>query len=266
MEKITSKDGTQIAYEKVGNGPAVILVEGASGSRGFGFSEGMSKLLSPDFTVYWYDRRGRGDSTDTQPYSVDREIEDIEALIDKAGGAAYVYGISSGACLALEAAIKLGDKIKKLALYEAPYDSSEEGQKIWREYTANLEKAIAENRRGDAVVLFMKLVLVPDEMIDGMKSSPMWSYMESIAPTLVYDAQCMGEDRGAPVERAKQVTAKTLIMDGSKSLEKYPFMSRSAEELAKAIPNSERKTVEGQGHDVSSEVLAPVLRDFFKDD
>lgn len=98
----------------------MILVDGAMGFRGFGFGNSLSDLLSQHFTVYSYDRRGRGESTNSKPFAVDREIEDIEALINEAGGPAYVYGISSGACLALEAAIKLDGKIKKLALFEPP--------------------------------------------------------------------------------------------------------------------------------------------------
>src|SRR5690242_9572602 len=123
MNKVTSKDGTQIAYDKRGAGPALILVDGAMCFRSFGPMAPLAELLAPDFSVYNYDRRGRGDSGDTQPYSLGREIEDIEALIEEAGGSAMVFGISSGGCLALESAVQLGAKISKLAVYEPPYDS-----------------------------------------------------------------------------------------------------------------------------------------------
>lgn len=224
---------------------------------------GLAQLLSSNFTVYNYDRRGRGDSTDTKPFALKREIEDIEALIDEAGGSAYVYGISSGACLAMEAAAELGGKVTKLAMYEAPYDESEGAAEKWKDYRSKLDEAIAADRRGDAIVLFMTLVGVPDDMIAGMKNSPMWPGLEAVAPTLPYDAAAMGEDRSVQVDHAAKVTAETLVMDGGANLEAMPFMHASAETLAKAIPNAERRTIEGQSHDVSSEILAPVLIEFF---
>src|SRR5438128_6500893 len=148
---VTSKDGTRIAYDTIGHGPAVILVAGALCSRSFWSGPELAKLLAPRFTVYNYDRRGRGDSGDTKPYAVEREVEDIKALIDEAGGAAYLYGHSSGASLALEAAIKLGGKVKKLAMYEAPYNDDDEAKRAWKEYTNQLTNLLAANRRGDAV-------------------------------------------------------------------------------------------------------------------
>src|SRR6184192_3362126 len=137
MNTVTSKDGTKIAYDKTGYGPAVIHVAGAMATRSFGFPD-HARLLESHFTVYTYDRRGRGESTDTQPFAVEREIEDIEALINEAGGEAFLYGISSGAALALEATIKLGHKVKKLALYEAPYDSDDARQQAFRTYRKQL--------------------------------------------------------------------------------------------------------------------------------
>src|SRR5512135_181422 len=131
MPKVTSKDGTIIGYDTKGKGPAVILVDGAIGYRAMGFGNNLQDLLAEHFTVYAYDRRGRGESSDTKPYALEREIEDIDALIKEAGGSAFVYGISSGACLALEAAMRLGGKIKKLALYEPPYDDAPGSQQAW---------------------------------------------------------------------------------------------------------------------------------------
>jgi len=257
----TSKDGTRIAYDDSGQGPAVILVIGALATRAD--DSELAQLLASHFTVYSYDRRGRGDSSDTQPYAVDREIEDIEALIDEAGGSAYVYGISSGACLALEAATTLGDKVKKLAIYEAPYNEGEGVAEEWKELRSKLDEFISVGRRGDAVALFMRFVGSPDEMVAEMKASPMWPGMEAIAPTLAYDTAVVGEDRSVPVELAAKLKAVTLVMDGDASLEAMPFVRPTAEKLARAIPNAQRRTIEGQGHDVSSEVLAPVLVEFF---
>src|SRR5439155_21940419 len=133
MNTVTSKDGTKIAYDETGHGPAVIHVAGAMGTRSFGFPD-HARLLESHFTVYNYDRRGRGDSTDTKPFAVQREVEDIDALIKEAGGSAFVYGISSGAALAMEAAIALGNKFKKLAMYEAPYNSDDTARQAWKEY------------------------------------------------------------------------------------------------------------------------------------
>jgi pimeloyl-ACP methyl ester carboxylesterase len=215
MLTVTSKDGTTITYDKAGQGPVVILVEGAMGSRSA--SAGLAKLLAPDFTVYSSNRRGRGESTDTEPYAVQKEVEDIEALIESAGAAACVYGISSGGALALEAAARLNGKVKKLAIYEVPYDSSEPGIKAWREYRTPLSELVEAGRRGDAVALFMKFVGVPDEMLEGMRHAPMWHAMEGIAPTLVYDAAVLGEDRPLPTSRASAITAHTLVMDGGES-------------------------------------------------
>jgi pimeloyl-ACP methyl ester carboxylesterase len=267
MQTATSKDGTKIAFEKVGQGPAVILVDGATGSRASGFSTKLAELLSPDFTVYYYDRRGRGDSTDTQPFAVQREIEDIEALIDDAGGASYLYGISSGGSLALEAAIKLGGKVKKLAIYEAPYNSDPADKQHWLDYYTKLKQLLADDKPGDAMAHFMKFVGAPEEMIEGMRQSPMWTNLEAVAPTLLYDAEAMGgeEGRAVPLERARAVTAATLTIDGEANLQIMPFMRTTAEALAEAIPNARHRTLAGQTHDVDPNVLAPVLIEFFKD-
>ncbi len=262
MAQVISKDGTRIVYDKMGKGPAIVFVEGATATRS-SFEE-LANLLAPSFTVYYHDRRGRGDSSDILPYSVEREIEDIEALIDEAGGAAYLYGISSGGALAFEAASKLGSKVKKLAIYEVPYDESETGQAKWKEYNTTLRESLQAGKNGDAVTAFMKLVDVPDEMLAGMKQSPFWSELEKVAPTLAYDAACLG-DRKIPTERAKRLTVPTLVMDGGGSLQMYPNMRASAEKLAKLIPNVKWQTLEGQTHDVDSKVLAPVLEKFFKE-
>jgi len=263
MNAVVSKDGTKIAYEKKGSGKPVILVDGALTYRSFGPMPGLAGLLAPYFTVYTYDRRGRGESSNTKPYAVEREVEDIEALIQEAGGGAFVYGISSGACLALEAAIKLDDKIKKLALYEPPYITEKAAQQDWKEYTKQIVELLKANRRGDAVVRFMQFVRTPTEQIEGMRQSPMWSIFEAVAPTLVYDAAVMGEDRMAPVKRVANIKIPAMVMDGGANLMDRSFMHQSATALAKAMPHAQQRTLEGQTHDVNLEVLAPVLVEFF---
>jgi len=261
MQAVTSRDGTRIAYDKLGKGPAIIVVNGALSDRSS--NSELAQLLAPHLTVYSYDRRGRGGSGDTKPYSVQREIEDIEALIDSAGGSAYVYGKSSGASLALQATSALGDKVKKLALYEPPYSEAEGAAKEWKTFRAKLDGLLAADRRADAITLFMNFVGAPDEVVAKMKASPAWPGMVAMAPTLAYDNAVLGDDRSVPVGIAAKVKAITLVMDGSASLGPMPFMRPTADKLAKTIPGAQRQVVEGQAHDVSSKVLAPILLKFF---
>jgi pimeloyl-ACP methyl ester carboxylesterase len=263
MKKGTSNDGTEIAYEQRGTGPALILIDGALCYRSFGPMSKLSELLAPRFTVFTYDRRGRGDSTNSKPYAVEREVEDIEALIKAAGGSAYIFGTSSGACLALEAAIKLGDKTSKLAMYEPPYNSGEAARQAWKEYRKQLSEMLAVGRRGDAVALFMQFVGTPASQVNGMRSAPTWPMFEAVAPTLAYDAAVMGEDRAVPVKRAARVAVPALVMDGGANLSFMPFMHDTATALAKAIPYAQHRTLEGQTHDVNLEVLSPSLTEFY---
>lgn len=262
MSQVISKDGTSIAYDKTGIGPAVLLVDGAMTYRAFfGLRGPLSAGISKHFTVYAYDRRGRGESTDTKPYAVEREIEDIEALIEEAGGSVYLFGISSGAVLALKAAAELGaTRVAKLALYEAPLTFGNEAKQASAQYTRQLTELLEADKRGDAVALFMATVGLPAEMIKGMRHSPEWPIMEALAPTLAYDNAIMG-DGSLPVDAAKAATMPALVLDGSASPD---FMHEAAEALAKAMPHAERKTLEGQTHEVSPEALAPVLISFFK--
>ena len=262
MKTVTSKDGTTIACDRWGEGPAVILVDGALQYRAF--DQGMvslAELLAPHFTVIHYDRRGRGDSSDTLPYALEREIEDIEALIDDTGGPASLYGISSGAALAMEAAIALPDKVKKLAMYEAPYNDDPTAQQVWRKYVRELRQLLDEDRKGDAVGLFMMLVGASAEQVEEIRQTPMWPLWESIAPTLAYDhIAALGEDASVPTERAAKVVVPTLVMDGSDS---FPFMHTTAVVLANAMPKGRHYTLQGQTHEVAAEALAPVLVEFF---
>lgn len=263
VEKVISKDGTQIAFERIGEGPTLVLVDGAFGQRAMDADKtnlAKQPALVEHFTVFRYDRRGRGESTDTQPFSVQREIEDIEALIEKGGGAAFLYGISSGAALALEATVALGNKVKKLAIYEAPYNNEEMGRKNWVDYRKKLDEYLPD-RKGDAVGAFMMLLGMPAEHLEGMRQSPMWPMLESVAHTLEYDAAAMGAEAAVPVEKAKQIQVPTLVMDGSAT--EWPFMHVTAQKLAEAIPNARYQTLEGQTHEVSADVLAPVLIEFF---
>jgi len=263
---VTSRDGTRIAYERHGNGPPLILVDGAMGFRAFGGAPHLASLLAPSLTVYCYDRRGRGESGDTPPVALEREIEDIDALIDMAGGRVSLYGISSGGALALEAAAALGEKVARLALYEIPYDGSAEGIERWHGYCSELDRLVTEGRGGDAVELFMRFVGAGDEGVARMRSQPVWATFERVGPTLPYDAAALGPDRVVPVERAAAVTAATLVMDGSESLAIMPFMRESAGALVRVIPHAEHRVIEGQSHEVAAEAIAPVLAEFLSRD
>src|SRR5438552_9980272 len=261
MTTLKSKDGTTIAFDQQGHGPALILVNGAMSTRSDGSKPELARLLAEHFTVYAYDRRGRGDSADTKPYAVNREIEDIDALIDAAGGFAFLYGHSSGGCLALEATVELGDRVKKLAIYEAPYNDDPAAQKAWGEYIKNLTEALAADRRGDAVALFMAYVGMPASQIEGMRHAPFWAGMEAIAPTLAYDhTAIMGKDGSIPRERAARVHVPTPVMSGGSGA---PFMKETARTLSQVIPAAKLRTLEGQAHDVQPDALAPVLVEFF---
>ena len=263
MRTVTSKDGTLIAYDQCGAGPAVILVDGALQYRAF--DQGMNQLadlLSQHFTVIHYDRRGRGDSTDTQPYAIEREIEDIEALIDEVGGSASLYGISSGAALAMEAAIALPNNVRKLAMYEAPYNDDESAQQTWKAYVKQLRTLLADGRKGDAVGLFMMFVGASPEDVEKIKQSPLWPLWEGIGHTLAYDhIAALGEEAAIPIDRAARVSMPALIMDGSES---FPFMHTTAITLANAMPKGQQRTLEGQTHEVTAKALAPVLIEFFR--
>src|SRR6266849_2712174 len=182
--KVFSKDGTPIAFDRIGNGPPVILVDGALCYRGMGQSGQLAEFLAQHFTVFTYDRRGRGGSGDTAPYAVAREVEDIAALLSEAGGAAFVWGTSSGAVLALEAANRLSG-IKKLALYEAPL-IVDDGRSTTEDDWVRIGEAVAADRRSDAVKLFLKSVGAPAFLIALMRLMPMWSKLKAIAHTLPY--------------------------------------------------------------------------------
>jgi pimeloyl-ACP methyl ester carboxylesterase len=267
MQTVTSNDGTIIAFDRSGHGPALILVGGAFEQRAMDSETAKLAafpLLAEQLTIYHYDRRGRGGSTDTLPYAVECEIEDIEALIDHAGGSAFLFGISSGAALALEAAIKLGNKIEKLAMYEPPYNDDQAARTTWRQFRRQLEQALASGRRGEAVGLFMMLLGMPAEHLEGMRQHPIWPMFEAVAPTIAYDAAALGEDASVPTERAAGLAVPVLIMDGGAT--EFPFMHVTATALANAIPGAQHRTLEGQTHEVAAEAIAPVLVEFFASD
>jgi alpha-beta hydrolase superfamily lysophospholipase len=210
-----------------------------------------------------YDRRGRGESTDTQPYSVRREVEDIEALANAVSGSAYLSGISSGAALALEAALALRGTVTKLAMYEPAYNDDADARRSWRTLRHQLTEALAEGRRRDADGQFMTLLGVPAEQLPEMHQFPTWPTWEAIAPTIAYDAEVLGDDASVPVEHVVGLAVPTPVMAGEAS---YPFLQVTAAALADAIPDAELRTLAGQTHEVTADALAPALVEFFAAD
>ncbi len=252
MPKVVSRDGTKIAYAQQGSGPALILVLGALNKRGSG--KKLGRALSDHFTVISYDRRGRGDSGDTKPYVVEKEIDDLEVLIDELGGRVRLYGHSSGGVLALLAAQKLGEGVAGLAVYEIPYNRDPVAQRASEEYRMNIRRLLAEDRRGEAVALFVKSVGVTDKQVEAMQRTPLWNSLTAMAPTLEYDTVALMERY--PSIDPTSIQSPTLVMYGSASPD---FMAETAAELSQAIPNAMLLRLEGQAHDVKPDVLAPAL-------
>ncbi|HUG88451.1 MAG TPA: alpha/beta hydrolase [Actinomycetota bacterium] len=256
METVRSNDGTRIAFDRLGEGPPLVLVCGGSVDRTSNAE--LARLLASSFTVFNYDRRGRGDSGDTKPYAVDREIEDIAAVFEAAGGEASLWGSSSGAALALLAAGS-GLPVTKLALWEPPF-VPEGLPRPPEDQVAQYERVVEEGRRGDAVEYFMSMVVgMPPELVAGARTQPFWASQEALAHTLAYDARVMG-DYSVPTERAATVTVPTLVIAGGAD---FPWMRETARALADAMPRGEARFLDGQGHAVDPEALAPVLKEFF---
>ena len=259
MAQVTSKDGTTIAYEKSGKGPPVVLVGGVLGDRSQ--QAPLAALLVEHFTVFNYDRRAHGQSGDTPPYAVEREIEDLEAMIDEAGGSAFVYGTSGCAVLALEAAAHgLAPKMKKLAVWEPPYIVNDSRPPVPRDYQEQLTDLLAADRRGDMLELFFtKAVGLPAEFVAPMRQAPFWTAQEALAHTLVNNAMIMG-DFSIPEERIATVNIPILVMDGGET----PWLSHAAQAIADILPNAERRRLKGQPHNVAPDAIAPVLIEFFQ--
>lgn len=250
METITSKDGTSIAFDQSGHGSAIILVVGAFNDRATIVP--LVQFLERHFTVFNYDRRGRGESGDTVPYAIEREIEDLESLIAQAGGSAGVFGYSSGAILAIRAASH-GLAISRLALYDPPPTGSRAGQ-----LAPQLTELIVAGRRGEAVELFQtEAVGIPAAVVAQMRNAPFRPALEKMAHTLVYESIIL---QALPAELIASVRAPTLVIDGEKSPQ---VMRQAAQSLAGALPTGRYHTLEGQTHDIVPAVVSPVLEEFF---
>jgi pimeloyl-ACP methyl ester carboxylesterase len=258
LSEVKSKDGTVMAYERTGSGPALVLIDGALCSRGFGPSAKLAPLLAQHFTVYTYDRRGRGQSGDTQPYSPAREVEDIGALIEAAGGSAFLLGLSSGGALALEAAAsRLG--VEKVVAYEPPY-VDDEGRRGGAAHEGQLKKLVATGDRGGAVKYFMKdMVGAPAAIVVMMRLMPwIWRKLQAVAHTLPYDAAVMAEFR-IPRGRFASIERPVLVMNGSKTDARLKTAART---IAGVIPGAQHGELAGQTHNVKPDVLGPAVVEF----
>lgn len=263
MKTVTSKDATTIAYDQAGSGPPLVLVGGALTSRALGVNVPLAKVLAGRFTVFSYDRRGRGDSGDTPPYALQREIEDAEAIIDAAGGHAYLYGISSGAVLALEAACALPGKVDKLALYEAPLVVDATRPPVPADAPDKAAALVARGRRGAAVSLFLKhYSQVPAVFVAMLRAFPAWGKLKTVAHTLRYDLTIMaGLQQGKPLPpgRWDALTVPTLVMTGGKS---PAWLTNAGAALKDSLPGADYQILAGQTHVVRAKALAPVLEKF----
>jgi pimeloyl-ACP methyl ester carboxylesterase len=260
ITQVTSADGTPISVERIGAGPALVLVDGAFCGRSFGPARALATKLADSFSVYFYDRRGRGDSGDTKPYSVEREIEDLAAVISYAGGNTFVYGISSGAAVALEAAAA-GVPMRKLATYEVPYTGAGDTQGAPVNHTGHLNELLAQNKRGAMVSYFLvKMIGVPAFVPIMLRFMPkVWSSQKAAANTLPNEIAVLNGFT-APLDRLAQITVPTLVMVGGKAA---TAMATAQAATAEAIPKAVQRTLQGQTHQVSDTAMAAELRGFF---
>jgi len=259
MHTITSRDGTRIAYDVYGEGEPVILVEGAFCGRHFGPTNKLAAELGKHFRVYHYDRRARGDSGPSTDYQLERELEDLSALIVTAGGYASIVGFSSGACLAIEAAAA-GLPIRHLALYEPPYMVGPKARKVPENFEAEVQQLVAGGKYGDAVAYFMtRLIGMPSIFLIPMKFSKMWKDITPQAPSLPFDMEAVN-GFNPPIERLRGITVPTLAISGTKT---FPVLIDSTKLCADTIAGAGHVVLPGQSHEVKAEAIAPVLIDFF---
>ena len=263
MHTVTSQDGSTIAYDRYGSGPVVILVGGALSQRSFKKMEELARLLSERCTVINYDRRGRGDSTEAGPFSVEREIDDIAALIEAEGGSASLWGWSSGGALALRAAAAdIG--VERVSVYEVPFMVDPDAGLPTPDYSERLDELVAADDRGGAVRHFMRNAIgIPAPFVALMRLMPMWRQLKAVAHTLPFDWAALGEHTmyGAPLDPDEwsAVRVPALVVYGGKSPAKLQDGSRA---LAEVLPNSALRELEGMTHNVKMGALAPLLAKF----
>lgn len=254
---VHSKDGTRIAFTREGRGPRVILVGGGATDRAE--NAPLARELAKRFTAVNYDRRGRGQSGDTPPYALARELEDLDALL--AGGPAHVVGISSGGALALEAAAA-GLAIDKLVVYEVPYNVDPGWPARWRAYVDELHALLAAGRRGDAFAHFMRLAEVPEHEIEAARTAVFWPQLEALAPTLAYDAACLGD--GVVPTRFGAISQPVLVLTGERDGPDWVrALGPAADALAATLPDGRRQTLPDAQHVADPIALGTIAERFF---
>ena len=261
MPTLTSKDGTTIGYDAKGIGPVIILVAGATQYRAIDqTTPKVIDILAAQFTVVNFDRRGRGESTDTLPYAVAREIEDIEALIDAFGGRAGLYGMSSGAVLALEAAVALPGKVTSVFLYEPPVNVDQPSGDLWKQHGE--VAAMAEKGDADGMMSHFLGAFMSPEELEGFKQSPAWPAFAAVGGTIEHDYRVMAEARENDQHpgRWQKIAVPVLVVNGDAS---FDFIDAGAAWVAAGVPGAMRRILQGQGHDVSVDAIAPVMAEFF---
>jgi pimeloyl-ACP methyl ester carboxylesterase len=257
---VRSVDGTELAVDRHGRGPAVIVVNGAFTDRAHPTLARVVAYLAPWFTVFNYDRRGRGDSGDTLPYALEREIEDLAAIIVAAGGSAMVFGGSSGAGLAVAAAARL-PAIGALALWEPPYHVDPTAPRLPDDFGTQLDELVQRGRSDVALERFLvEAVEVPADGVAALRATPGWAEMEALAHTLSREAAVMGPDNALPADRLAALRQPTLVLTGDRS---PIWMRRAGAAVAAAIPGASHRVLAGQAHDVVADALAPELLEFF---
>jgi pimeloyl-ACP methyl ester carboxylesterase len=260
FETVSSADGTPIAVQRTGSGPPVILIGGAFNDRST--VAGLAGVLAADVTAVTYDRRGRGDSGDTPPYTVEREIDDLAAVISYAGRPAGVFGHSSGAVLALEAAAR-GLDIARAAACEPTYVIDGTRPRPREDLAGRLQALLDDGDRDEAVALFQaEAVGLPAEIIGGMRSSPMWGWFTALAHTLPYDVALCGPGMRLPASRLADITIPVLAIGGGAS---PPWLPAAAQAVASATPAGRYVTLDGQDHGVlqQPDTLRPLLTSYF---
>ncbi|MEO6394724.1 MAG: alpha/beta hydrolase [Devosia sp.] len=262
MAFVTSKDGTSIGYSVVGTGPPIVLVDGAMCWRAMGPATPLAEELKDRFTVYTYDRRGRGESGDTKPYAIQREVEDLEAVIAAAGGSVAIYAISSGVALALEAANSISG-ITSLVLYEAPIFTDTTRKPVPANYVQRMDALLARGDNAGAVKHFMQNgINVPWFGLLMMQLFGMFKKMAVVGPTLPYDTALVypfWNHRPIPKGRWAKATMPALVVGGGKS---DAWMQNAQKAIADNLPNATHKTLAGQNHMVAASAIAPLIKEF----
>jgi pimeloyl-ACP methyl ester carboxylesterase len=259
MPHVTSKDGTRLDYETLGDGPPLVIVWGALGALDSPFTKAMREELAKSFTVYDYDRRGRGQSTDVKPFSVEKECDDLRAVCEAAGGSPFVWATSSGAALALEAAAA-GVPMRMLAAHEPPYMVGEHYGKFDRDYERNVTRLVAEGKRSEAVAYFMRTVGLPAPLVWIMRLMPFWKKAVAVAHTLPYDAAAMN-GFVPPEKRLREIRVPTVVLVGTST---PASLKAAAAEVARLVPDARLVELAKQNHGVKPAALRPVLVEVFR--